>query len=401
MIPLHRLFCLGCLVALLTSFTQAQTPAQTDTSDASSSPGGWSATEDPKAVAWRAYDAMLTGDESAIPQLLSVVSRWQPLARKTLPGGSTGELATTQKEQRDAMTVVLDALIQLHASVPAYSLRNLAPDFGSAVAVILARMPAQESELLAQEFFTSAESGDTVQYVSAALLALHPPPGFAGKLLGGITVRATVIAMSPGMVIGLGSSQGDCGGYPLLSREDWPAVGHYGLSTQMSEGASVLVSGNEPIYVSREESSHYFGDERGGGCGGLYLGAQEKRDLVAEILDVPAEQIPWETDLRASLDFTSLGEFSAEVLGFIQEQDLMYIDTAKALQARGLLTAAEVSQSLPMIEVCLEDERRMRPVDEDSDDPHPHDNVQIDLEPISKDAIKLPARVMWSPYACF
>lgn len=48
------------------------------------------------------------------------------------------------------------------------------------------------------------------------------------------------------------------------------------------------------------------------------------------------------------------------------------------------------------MEVCLDDERRQEP-------PHvkgSEDELQRDLEPISKDAIKLPARVIWSSH-CF
>jgi hypothetical protein len=401
MIPLRRLFYLGCLAALLTSFAQAQTVSQTDTSKARSSPGGWAGTEDPKAVAWRAYDAMLIGDDSAIPQLLSVASRWQPLmSPHDTDDPPARKLTAAQREQRDAMTVVLDALIQLKAPVPADTLRNLAPDFGNAVAVILARMPAQESELLAQEFFGSAKTDDTVQYVSAALLALHPPPGFAGKLLADIRVRAKVVALSPGEAIGSGGD-GACGGpAPEPEREDWPEMGQYKLSTRMSQG-SVLVGGNDPVYVSREESTRYLGNDCTFQWYAPGLGVEQRRALIAQMLGESAEQIPWETDVTSEIEFTSLGGFSGEVLGFIQEQQLMYLDTAKALQERGLLAASEVSQSLPVIELCLDDERRAQPFDQDSDHAGPNDRIQVDLEPISKDAIKLPARVMWSPYTCF
>jgi hypothetical protein len=37
-----------------------------------------------------------------------------------------------------------------------------------------------------------------LQYVSAALLAQHPPPGFAADLLGKTNVHATVFAILPG-----------------------------------------------------------------------------------------------------------------------------------------------------------------------------------------------------------
>ncbi|HEX5426464.1 MAG TPA: hypothetical protein VFW94_23140 [Candidatus Acidoferrales bacterium] len=395
MTPFRRFFFLGCLAVLLASIVQAQTAPQTQTSKASSSTGGWPETTDAKTVAWRAYDAMLIADKSAIPSLLFLAGRWQPLSPTPDPDDPPArKLSVRQTEQRDAMAVVLDALIQLKAPVPANTLRNLAPDFGNAVAVILARMPSEESTPLSLEFFRSAKADHTVQYVSAALLALHPPPGFAEKLLAGIRVRAKVVAVRPGVAIGFGS-HGDCFQFPKPDREDWPEMGQYKLSAEASEGASILVAGNEPIYVSREEFLYYRGDDCGG-WSGLYLGSQERQALVAQMLGVPAEQIPWEIDPTAEIEFTSLGEFTGDLLGFMAEQQQMYRNTAEALQARGFLRASDVSQSLPVMEVCLDDERRQEP-------PHvkgSEDELQRDLEPISKDAIKLPARVIWSSH-CF
>ena len=76
MAVLHRLFYLGWVALLLTPFGQAQAPSETETSSANSSPGGWLGKEDPQAVAWRAYDAMLAHDESAIAELVSLAARW-------------------------------------------------------------------------------------------------------------------------------------------------------------------------------------------------------------------------------------------------------------------------------------------------------------------------------------
>ena len=399
---LHRLFYFGCAAALLTPCGQAQVSSETETPSANSSPGGWLGKEDPKAVAWRAHDAMATHDGSAIPELVSLASRWQPLVPQPVSDDSGArELTMMQKEERDAMTVVVDALIQLNAPVPAGALRKLAPDFQNGVAVILARMPAEQSGPLSQEFFRSAEPRYTLQYVSAALLALHPPSGFAGKLLGDIRVQARVVAVLPGgPEIGFGSG-GSCYRASEPERDDWPALGQYKLSMQVSDGASLLVGGAEPIYASRVESSQ----DLGSGCGkwgGLYLGQEERRAFIAEMLGVAPEAIPWETDVQKNIEFTSMGQFAGELLAFIEEQQPMYRETAEALEARGLLTHSETQQSMPQIELSLDDERRVqqRPeCGEDSNDAcglNPGDERRNELEPISREAIKLPARVVWA-----
>ena len=404
---LHRLFYAGCLAILLTPFGQAQGPSETQTSSANSSPGGWLGKEEPKAVAWRAYDAMLIHDGSAIPELLSLASEWQPLSAQTpSDDGRWRHLSSEQEEERDAMTVVLDALIQLKAPVPGSTLRSLAADFDNATAIILARVPIEESGPLSLEFYSApVKPGFSLQYVSAALLALHPLPRFAGKLLGDITVQAKVYAVAPGGP-GMGSgSAGDCGiDSSEPDRGDWPKIGQYKVSTQMSEGALVLVPGSEPIYVSREESTHYLGNECAGGWRGLYLGREERRALVAEMLGVPAEQVPWETDLQKDIEFRSLEQFTGELLAFVKEQQAMYRATAQALEARGLLAHSEIQQSLPGLELYLEDARGVQQDHEcgdDSDDAcsvNSGDEGRNELEPISKEAIELPARVVWAEW---
>src|SRR5580658_5703162 len=381
---LHRLLYLGCLAAVLSPFGQAQAPSESNGSTANSSPGGWLGREEPKVVAWRVHDAMVAHDGGAIPELLSLASQWQPLSPQTYSDGSQWpRLSAQQEDERDAMTAVLDALIQLNAAVPAATLRNLAPDFQNAVAVMLAGMPIEESGPLSLEFYrTPTKANSTLQYVSAALLALHPRSGFAGKLLGDIKVRAAVVVILPGGPSEGFGSAGDCFGSSKPQHDGWPESGQYRLSGEMSDGASLLVAGAQPIYVSRVESSRYLGDT----CdrlGGLYLGAEQRRHFIAEMLCVASEAIAWKTDPRRDIEFESFQQFHGELLAFIDEQQQMYRATAKALVARGLLDPSEVSQSLPQMEVDLSDARW------DGERPK-------DAEPISKDAIKLPARVVWA-----
>ena len=269
-------------------------------------------------------------------------------------------------------------------------------NFDNAAAVILARMPIEESGPRSLEFYRSrVKPGFSLEYVSAALLALHPRRGFAGKLLGDVTVRAKVYVIVPGGP-GMGSgTSGDCVNSPEPEREGWPKIGQYKLSIQLGEGASILVGGTEPVYVTRVESTHYLGNDCGG-WRGLYLGREQRRAFVAEMLGVAPEAIPWETDVQRNIEFKSLGQFKAALLAFLEEQQQMYRATAKDLEERGLLAASEVAPSLPRIELDLTDAHCVGSGDEDSDDDKDsHEKCEHDIEPISKDAIKLPARVVW------
>jgi hypothetical protein len=136
---------------------------------------------------------------------------------------------------------------------------------------------------------------------------------------------------------------------------------------------------------SPKKSSRYLGDTCDG-LGGFYLGAEQRRHFIAEMLCVASEAIPWETDPRRDIEFESFQQFHGELLACIDEQQQMYRVTAEELEARGLLNPFEVSQSLPQMEVDLTDARCV-----DSDGERPKD-----AESISRDAIKLPARVVWA-----
>jgi hypothetical protein len=355
---LHRLLCLGCLAAAAVPFGRAQMRTESDTSTSNSSAGGWLGREEPRAMAWQAYNAMITDDGASIPELLSLASRWQPLSPQTFYEDSRWpRLSARQEEERDAMAEVLDALIQLNASVPADTLRNLAPDFENAVAVLLARMPIEESGPLSLDFYRSPPKPDfPLQYVSAALLAFHPSPDFAGKLLADIKVQAAVFVILPGGDrFGRGFG-GCCADSPETARDDWPPIGQYKLSLETSEGASIVVAGLDPIYVTRVESSPYLGDD----CSmswGVYLGPEQRRRLIAEMLGGSPEAIPWETSPQKTIEFDSPEQFNSALLAFVEEQQQMYRETAEALVDRDLLAPADVLRSLPELKLKLIDMR--------------------------------------------
>jgi hypothetical protein len=308
-------------------------------------------------VAWGAHDALVAHDLNLVPDLLSLAEQWQPLSRPRSDTSTPPELSPEQTEERDAMVAVLDALIQMKVPVPADTVRTVAPDFGNATAVLLSRMSPEDAGPLAFDFYRSpTEHGYGLQYVSAALLALHPVPGFAADLLANIRVHADVHVVLPGSKpggVGVGWS---CGAPLGESREDWPVVGQYALSKQKSEGAMLLVAGLDPIYATRKQSAQYLGDA----CAmsmGVSLGPVERFRLIAEMLDTPPEEIPWQIRPSTAIEFQSIQQFDNDLRAFIQEQQDMYRATVDALRDRDLLTPSEAEQCLPELTLQLIDER--------------------------------------------
>jgi hypothetical protein len=293
----------------------------------------WLLSGDPRLVAWGAHYALLARDENLIPHLLDLASRWQPVSDQT--------------DERDAMAAILDALIQMNAPIPSDTLRALASDFGNDVAVILSRMPAQEAEPLGFEFYRHLpERSYALRYVSAALLALHPPPGFAADLLANIQVQAHILVVAPGQGAGMGTSDGACYQISEPARKDWPATGQYLLSLQHRDGDVLVAGGLDPLYARRELSTRYSGDS----CRtsyGVALGPKQRVRLIAEMLGVPPEAIPWQASVVTNIEFYSLEKFYNAVLAFVGEQQGKYRATASELAAHNLLTPAEAQQTLP------------------------------------------------------
>jgi hypothetical protein len=334
-------------------------------------------------MAWGAHDVLVTRDPNLIPHLVTLAGRWQPLSLQD----SDTEYYSSQKrkDERDAMAVVLDTLIQMNVALPADTLRNLAPDFGNNVAILLSRMPEEESGTLSFDFYRSPPEHEfSLQYVSAALLALHPPAGFTADLLSSISVQASVIVVLPGPEqFGLGEGSSSCGGgLPVRPREDWPTIGQYRLTKQKSDEASLVVAGVDPIYALRRESTHFLPESS---SRDMYLGPEERLRLIAEMLGVPREEIQWRTMVFTTIEFQSPEQFERELLAFVEAERAKHRATAAALADRNLLSLAEAEQLLPELKLKISDRRGGGALP----------NIEGVLPP-SLDPPNLPARVEWS-----
>lgn len=317
---------------------------------------------DPQSAAWGAHYVLQTRNQSLVSDLLSLAENWQPLPRQDSDGANPDEekrkgLPADDVDRRDAMSAVLDALIQMHVSVPVETLRNLAPDFPNYVAVLLSRLPLEESSPLAFDLYRfSPPSASSLQYVSAALLAQEPPPGFADDLFSRIHVRATIFVTKPGAgEFGTGGGGHDCFQLaPAAARQGWPSLGTYEFSKTQRVGSFLVAPGVDPIYAIRSETTHYAGDS----CLHMVsLGPEERRRLLAQILNISPEAIHWQTQLDESIEFKSDEQLASDLQSFITIQQEKYRATAAALVAKGLITSAEQEVSLPHLDIRLNDVR--------------------------------------------
>ena len=339
----------------MATFSSAQTSPATAAFPPEKTVKSWILGDDPRQLAWGAHDALIAGYRDLIPDLLSLASRWQPLPQRS-DRWRPAELSPRQTDERDAMAAVLDTLILMNVVVPTDTLRALAADFGNDVAVLLPRLSNEQSGPLCLDLYLSLpETADGLRYACTAILALHPRPGFAADLLASVTVQAWIFVVLPNTERpGFWHSDRDCGDFFHNSpRKDWPVTGQYSLSQSTKDRAWLVVAGIDPIYATRKESTTYHEEV----CPPLYLGNRERQRLIAEMLDVPPDEIPWEIEPITTIEFQSLQQFDGALLAFVEKQQGMYRETAEALEARDLLRPSELNQSIPELRLHLEDSR--------------------------------------------
>jgi hypothetical protein len=310
---------------------------------------------EPRQVAWGAYYVAAAHYESLVPDLLTLADQWEQPTPLPADESERDAWRSEQRDKRDAQAEVLDTLIQLNAAVPAETLRKLAPEFQNEVAVLLSRMPAEEAGPLAFDFYRSPPEGDySLQYVSAALLAQHPVPGFVADLLSETRPWFNVYVVLPDSEEGGGGQAGSCGPSFPSPHEDWPKIGQYVLSFYKSDSGVVLVPGVDPIYATRKTLDHY--DDYSCGKAVLRLGAERRRRLVAQMLGISPDAIPWETGGRFTIVFRTTQQFQSELLGFADAEQAKYRTTTAALVDRGLLTQSEAEDALPHLQLNLWDQ---------------------------------------------
>jgi hypothetical protein len=317
------------------------------------------ASGDPRLVAWGAHYALAAKNQEVAAELADLADRWQATAVDS-SDEKPEAVPTDQTDQQDGMAAVLDAIIQLQVALAPSTLRNLAGDYPNQVAILLTRLPLEEAQPLSQEFYRldrTTRGAHNLEYVSAALLARDPPPGFAAESFSDIHNRATITITTPG------SSKRDgfgCGGghsCALGAHEgDWPLFGVYQLSASIMEGSFVLLAGPDPIYAQRSETRQGAPDA----CQNftfLVLGPEERRRFVARWLGMAPDDMEWKTEATDTIVYRSDEQFYRELLEFIAHEQEKYRATGDALVAKNLMTVSEAEESLPYLDLKFEDQR--------------------------------------------
>ncbi|HYG98328.1 MAG TPA: hypothetical protein VD837_04295 [Terriglobales bacterium] len=182
----------------------------------------WLRSGDPRQVAWGAWLARQDRRTELIPLLLQQVREYQPTQ---LPPPAA-------LDHHDALLVVLDALIELNATVPVEDARKLYSQFPAQSLILLVRS-REDNQSALLEILQNAKAN--WNWLAAGnVLAQKRTPGFAALLLSRFTQHITVTVIDERLGGLLGGLISECAPLHRAPKQGWPPVGLYEL-TQIPE----------------------------------------------------------------------------------------------------------------------------------------------------------------------
>jgi hypothetical protein len=314
---------------------------------------GWLMREDAQLVAWGAYFARERTDDGAVTLLLRQVDRWQP-------DGAT-------QDRHDAMSAVLDALIERREVVSPERIGVLAGDFPVQAVILASRLPIAEATPLLLGWYGDGEArGDSVlPRMAAMMLAKSPPPGFAGSVLAHSEEELSIAVRDDSEGLGNGGASGCCGdSLGQLPVKGWPPLFWYGLdenglvsgpASEHSQSGNVLVieAGGDRITYRRGRT-----DQGSGSCNFPHgLDAGTRQHLIAEMLGISVEAMPWRVKESELIRWRSDGQYRSRLEAVVRSHEAQLEGTVAVLVAKGFVTADERIEVRPKLSILIFDER--------------------------------------------
>lgn len=309
---------------------------------------GWIHSPDPRLRAWGVYWVLRERQTQFLPDLLSQVGNYV---------GTDSTSVGDNTDAHDAMIAVLDALIQLHASVPLADIAKLRAEFRAQTLILLTHSGQGSSERLL-DIFQDEHSWPAEWLAAGNLLAKAHAPGFAAAVLRGMTVHA-LVKIRPGVEqlgVGVGTS---CGARIVHPRPGWPEVGNYDLVAPgegFGNGVVLLALGRDPSYYGRTVNAYYL--PQGPGCQPVDFDLLREH-LLEDLLDTSADKALLRTSVSAEINWNDPRSYLGAVRGLIAEQEGLFGEVAAQLKRCDLMTADEAAHARPTLAISVWDLRAL------------------------------------------
>jgi hypothetical protein len=309
----------------------------------------WLESNDPRLIAWGAYFARENNDTVALKLAAQLV-------KKSLEQGGP-DLLSADRPHHDALSEVLDALIQRRVLLSAELLGYVSRSHPVQTIILLSMLPsADQTENLLQWYREARPSGsDHLEYVSAMLLSKSPPAGFAADVLANSEERLVVYIVptkSMGIGFGEGSGSGGCNDFGIAPPPaGWPEIFSYHLAENDNAGIDpVLVeSGGDRIVWQRSTPGHGFRS-----CGSVSgLTPETRHHLLAEMLGQRDEAMSWPTQKVVTIARGSDEQVQRDIGAAIQAEQAILLKSVQVFKTRGLITPEEARTVRPKLSVTI------------------------------------------------
>jgi len=306
------------------------------------------ASGDDRSVAWGATWARELSLTAVEPELVAL------LREKVLDPDRVGYYG---------MLAVLDALIHLGTRLDAEALvpfverhRGRGGDH-EAAAVILAVGSEDPHARLAVFDVLDADDGSWEEAWVALgnVLRAAGTSGFAARLLGGLEVEVVLTVTDHERISGRGRSRtlfGGSGDGRLPPHEGYPPIFRHGLTFHPRPGDVLLADGARPVYRTRRPAARGFGTSRGS-----QYRVRSRFEWIAQILGTSPEDLPLDQSRYATVRWTDLPAFHADVEIQHRAVDDAFDDLVRLLDQHGAVTPAEVRGLKPSVRFYVLDVR--------------------------------------------
>ena len=317
-------------------------------------------------VALGAWEMLQRNDDTFMPLLLKKVERWDPARRHIVE----------DEDAYDAMIVILDVLIARGQIVSPAGITAIADAFPDQALILVTRLPMDDAEPILLSWYSADAQRRNGQWpeeiraqqlkgrVAAMILAAIRPRDIAASLLADSEEHLAVSVPSPGAT-GIDRCLVQCEPRPACEPETadeprvaWPPINGYILEENapwQEDAAPLLLSaGGDRITYRRvpaevRVNSCYFPAP---------LNAVTRHRLLAEMLQVSDESMPWSAQMRLTLPWVDDRQFLRGLTDEVHFDETRLRATVSALFQKGFLTKSQMAATRPRLAVLVFDDRQ-------------------------------------------
>ncbi|HWG21570.1 MAG TPA: hypothetical protein VG225_13655 [Terracidiphilus sp.] len=321
---------------------------------------------EPRLIALGAWEVIRRPDDSQINLLVDLAERWDPAQRHR----------RENNDAYDAMTVVLDALIQRKATPSPAAALAVAHAFPDQALILASRLRPEDAEPILLQWYQEGhglnrarferdgESRLLLSRVAAMFLARDYPDLVAASLLADTRAELAVSVTDPGSA-GVDRCFFECDPPPPCRRETvdegqngWPPVFTYSLEENdpfIERRSGMLIYAGADTITWRRVPAEVYQDD----CFiPRPLTPVTRYRLLADMLHVRTTAIPWAPQMNLTLPWTADQRFLQDLAEQVGAEEARLRSTVQAFFDKGLLTRSQLATIRPRLSVVLFDDRQ-------------------------------------------